>query len=200
VKENIKLFPTLVTRYHSFVDEDRRKKIFDYILECDGYQTHKALKGEVQTNFDPAGDFLHNVSKHVAGCEDIKQTFEFLANEYARDFGMRQVKLANSWYTLQHEGSVLKNHTHPNSIVSAAIYIHCDHNSSSISFDNPNSYLQSLLIQSAERDTEFTYDYADFKMNAGDIILFPSWLAHGSNYKENQTKNRAIISFNTQYV
>lgn len=200
MKENIKLFPTLVTRHHSFIDDERRKKIFDYILECDGYNAHKALKGEVKTNFDPDGDFLDSVSKNVDGCADIKHVFESLANEYAKDFGMRQLKLANSWYALQHEGSVLKNHTHPNSIVSAAIYIHCDENSSSISFDNPNAYIRSLMIHSPEKETEFTYDYAEFKVGLGDIILFPSWLAHGSNYKENQTKNRAIISFNTQYV
>lgn len=200
MKENIKLFPTLVTRYHSFISEPRRAEIFNYILKCNGYNEHKSLKGQVQTNFQTDNDFLKDVSENVGECENIKEVFESLVNEYAGDFGIRKLKITNSWYTLQHEGSILKNHMHPNSIVSAAIYINCDENSSGISFDNPNHYIKSLLMESPVHQTEFTYDYAEFTVSAGDIIIFPSWLAHGSNYKENQTRNRAIISFNTQYV
>ena len=31
----------------------------------------------------------------------------------------------------------------------------------------------------------------------GDLLIFPSWLRHGSNHETNQTDGRIVLSFNT---
>ena len=49
-----------------------------------------------------------------------------------------------------------------------------------------------------ENVTEYSSQNVKFMPTVGDLILFPSWLEHGSD-KKNQSKERIVLSFNTEY-
>ena len=94
---------------------------------------------------------------------------------------------------MQRPGSVLKHHTHPDSRVSAALCIASDEGSSALHFDNPNPLIGFV---GAEKHTEFNMEMAKFKLAPGDLILFPSWLRHGSGFEANLSEQRVVISIN----
>jgi hypothetical protein len=70
--------------------------------------------------------------------------------------------------------------------------------SNRIYFENPNRFM--IYTNQVESDNEFNHEYFYFDAEPGDMLLFPSWLVHGSAYEKNQTDGRTIISFNTRYV
>ncbi len=49
-----------------------------------------------------------------------------------------------------------------------------------------------------ERPTEFNMEMARFKLDPGDLLLFPSWLKHGSGYEANESELRIMVSLNTE--
>ena len=44
--------------------------------------------------------------------------------------------------------------------------------------------------------TDYSYEYYYFKPQMGTLLLFPSWLKHGSNQVINKSNERILISFN----
>lgn len=189
------LFPTLVRLHKGVIEEQRRKDIFEYIMAKTGGTSHDTLTGNVRTSYLEEELFIQELEKNVPSCRGLFKFLENGINEYAEKFGMPRLAITNSWYTIQHEGSVLKQHYHPDSYASSAIYINVDEDSTGITFDAPLNQIRFLIP--SKIDTMYTIDLWNIKVGAGDILFFPSWLKHGSNYKQNQTKNRMIISFNT---
>jgi uncharacterized protein (TIGR02466 family) len=199
MKFNYRVFPTLITKHSKIIDFDRREKITNYILSAEGRPDHLALSGNVRTNFTPEKKFFEELESNVPEVFGIKNLFTELVNEYAQEIGICKLRITNSWYTIQHKGSILKQHTHPGSIVSCAIYINADDDSSKIYFDNPLP-VQFYMRDVIEEHTDFSSRFLEFKPESGDALIFPSWISHGSYYNQNQTENRIIISFNTDYL
>jgi uncharacterized protein (TIGR02466 family) len=189
------LFPTLVRWHRGVIEEQRRKDIFEYIMAKPGGTSYDTLTGNVRTSYLEETLFIQELEKNVPSCHGLLEFLENGINEYAEKFGMHRLAITNSWYAIQHEGSVLKQHYHPDSLASAAIYINVDENSTHITFDAPMNQISCLTTPKVE--TMYSIDLWTIKVEAGDILFFPSWLKHGSNYEQNQTKNRVIISFNT---
>ena len=132
-------------------------------------------------------------------------------DEYTAHINFNPLRLDNSWFTITDIGGMTKEHDHPNSIISGSFYINVDEDSSPITFQNPNfsSFCLSSVvddlsaIRSGKRPnflSPYTYRDYTFLPEKGDLILFPSWVRHGSSYVPNQTVDRTIISFNTHAV
>jgi hypothetical protein len=79
--------------------------------------------------------------------------------------------------------------------VSAALCIHSDERSSKLYLENPNPFLN--LIR-PDRYTESTFELAKYKLSPGDLVLFPSWIKHGSGFEANESEARVVISFNAE--
>jgi len=86
---------------------------------------------------------------------------------------------------------------HANSILSAVLYVNAPEGSNRLYFDHPNKFIP--YTNQVTEINEFNYEYYYFDVEDGDIIIFPSWLAHGSAYDENKTNNRTILSLNARY-
>ena len=93
---------------------------------------------------------------------------------------------------IQHKDSILKEHCHPQSLVSGALYINVDENQK-IYFHNPNPYVYS---SPKEKITPYNMEHQFIKVNKGDLLLFPSWLRHGKDDHVNTMDDRIVISFN----
>lgn len=187
---NIKVFPTLIKYINNFLNEKELNKIIEITINKK-LSSHLSLKGKATSTHGLNSDVLFNIDKNIV--EKIKNKI----NEYAIDYGVRKLKLDNSWINIQNKNSVLNKHSHPDSIVSGALYLKVDKNSSKIYFYNPNTYLTFVNIF---KQTEFSCENYFFTPQIGDLILFPSWLMHGSNDEKNKSKERMVLSFNTLYL
>lgn len=200
-KEVCDLFPTLVMRYENALDQKRLDDIFDFIKKKESVNHHPTLNSGqgILTSHLLKTNILKEIDESVPSCFGILEKINTLCLDYTQTFGCSNLEVVQSWFTIQNENSILKQHMHPGSIISGAIYIRTDEKSSNIYFDNPNKLIPSLTFNQIRNQTKYTYDYVEFQAKQGDILIFPSWLSHGSLWTENQTKYRTIISFNTMY-
>ena len=89
---------------------------------------------------------------------------------YCNKYDITPLKFINSWFNISQAGNKLKAHKHEESIVSGAFYI-----SGSTPLIFPDTSIQPY---------------------SGLLIIFSSDLVH---YTEEETEERIIISFNTNY-
>lgn len=187
---NIKIFPSLIKYSNNFLNKEECKEIINLTLNKK-LNPHLCLKGKGKSTHDLNSNILINAKNYFL--EKINN----IINEYATDYGVKRLKLANSWINIQNKNSTLSMHSHPDSIISGALYLKVDKNSSKIYFYNPNPYLNMVNIS---KQTEFTCENYFFTPKTGDLLLFPSWLKHGSNNEKNNSKERIVLSFNTLYL
>ena len=189
-RSNLHVFPTLINYTEDFLTLDECNKLLK-LKDSSEFKKHLSIVGD--------GESTHTFQDSI-----LNKTYNWLLNiltnkinSYALDYGVREVKLDNSWLSIQKEGSKLNRHTHPDSIISGALYLKTDSGSSKIYFHNPVTF---TTFVSYNKQTDFSSETYHFTPKPGDLLLFPSWLGHGSNNNKNKSNERIVLSFNTKYL
>ena len=190
------LFPTGVMIIDNFIDDHERDEILTYVRSLPMHGKDETVPRNSLSTFDGAKDFVQEVSKNTA-VDDFYDRITFALNEYGNVLGQPELKLSNSWAHVQNKGSVIVDHTHPNSKVSGVLYLNTDSDSNNLVFKNPNPYAR---LETPQVSNEFNYSINTIPVKNGRLIMFPSWLEHGSNYEINLTQGRTMISFNSYTV
>jgi len=190
--QDYNLFPTLVRRIENFLSKEEIDRINAYKPNL---SPHNALSGNAISSHSVKSvilsDMNHIVSLNDRICE--------IVNEFRKQYGIMKLEIDNSWMNVQEPDSKLNFHSHPDSVISGAIYVNVDDDSSKLYFYNPNPYVDYVnYFNDPEMHTYLNYKTIYLKPNNGDLILFPSWIRHGSE-DLNKTIHRTVISFNTKY-
>lgn len=194
--ENHEIFPILITVIRDFITVEQCNTIFKRYNNDPTQKKHSLLIGDTTSNFHGYKS-VHREICNLTGCFEFHERLQDVIQFYSKTIGVRwPVFISNSWINIQNENSLLKRHTHPDSQISGAVYINVDENSSNFYIFNPNPYLHFTQVDQASRYCQTEYRISPRK---GDLVLFPSWLAHGSNEEINQTKDRMVFSFNTMF-
>lgn len=90
---------------------------------------------------------------------------------YCIKYNIPPLKFINSWFNISQAGNKLKAHKHEESVISGAFYI--------------------------SGSTSLIFPEASVKPYSGLLVIFSSDLVH---YTEEETEERIIISFNTDYL
>ena len=104
-----------------------------------------------------------------------------------KPFASFNLEITNSWCNVQGERSTLNFHRHPDSIISGIIFLQVDDKSSKLYFQNPNN-----IYVKCDDDICITPE-------PGLLLMWPSWLAHGSGDDTNMSTERIVVSFNTYF-
>lgn len=192
--ELYKLFPTPVLRIQQFLTAEECECAHQHILTLDLAQQHSAIVDNGVSSHNIESDIIHSVDSAVPG---FAQRIQSALDEYAQAYRQTSLHVSNSWYSIQNQGSILKQHLHSNSIASAVVYVNSDKHAAPIYFDNPNRFVQ--YTNQVQQVNELNFEYYYFDAVAGDMLIFPSWLSHGSFYQKNESQGRTIISLNAQY-
>ena len=108
------------------------------------------------------------------------------------DYGM-----TNMWATLYPKGAFVPQHTHSNSVLSGVFYVKTSENCGNIVFQDPAwvaKIMQTRKNHWPACQTKFSVPPED-----GMMILFPSWLPHGTEIN-NSDDDRIIVSFNIDFA
>jgi uncharacterized protein (TIGR02466 family) len=189
----IELFPTLIHVINEFLSPHECDLIISYAKQLQG-NPHLAIPENGISSHGSDYSFIDDVELNVKLPTSIKSRLKEAFNLYANDAGYPQIELSNSWINFQYPDSQLIKHTHPNSIISGALYLNVDEDSSKIYFYNPNPYVSFTQYKDVNN---YSCEFQWFKPVNGDLILFPSWMAHGSNGERNKTSERVVISVNS---
>ena len=177
-RQSWKLFPTLVQRCQGVLAPDELALI-QAIASRRRAGPMAPLRGDAASTFAAQARFIESLQAQVPALAGLGEGLSRLVNDYARELGHPALRISNSWFNVQRPGSLLRHHTHPASYVSAALCIASDEHSSKLFFENPNPLIGFV---GHAHPTEFNMEMARFKLDPGDLLLFPSWLKHGSGY------------------
>ena len=186
IKHN--LFPSLVVEIPNFIDEKEITNILktikknNFLLKKHKAFINNAMSSHSEDNFFKKLDVNFN--------NKLKQCLSIYAEQSG--YSIQNI-ITNSWFNIQNKDSILSDHTHPLSTISGVVYIKISNESSPIYFFNPNQMINFTKIN---KNTSYASEWVYFKPKPGSILLFPSWLKHGSNFVKNKDKLRVSISFN----
>ena len=107
-----------------------------------------------------------------------------LEDRIVKEMPIKNQRMAESWVTIQKEDSKLKWHQHPNSVISGILYLKVDDDSSKLVFQNP---------------TSMEGEVKEIKPKPGLLLMWPSFLMHGSGDTINKSKERIILGFNSYW-
>jgi len=101
----------------------------------------------------------------------LNKIIHFYINFYCKKYHITDLKIINSWFNISEAGNKLKPHKHEESIISGAFYI--------------------------SGKTPLIFPNTKINPKSGLLIIFSSDLVH---YTEEETEERIVISFNTNYL
>lgn len=182
--QDLKLFPVTVRCIDQFLTKEECDIIIDLLIH-EHFGPHNALPGNSQSSWsyyteNNINDFLSQLDKL-----NFVQRLEPVLSDFSKLYSTSTLKLSRIWTNIQTPGTELLPHNHPTSIISGALYLKCDDNSSDLCF------LNSRTVSHGKNQEKFK-----ISPKLGTLILFPGWLMHGSDGL-NQSEQRIVLSFNT---
>lgn len=171
----------------------------------------------LDTNFcDDIKGHLKNLQKNNIGRDDVlcfitpddlhKRT-EFLnlneillkeTNKVLDEIGLirEDIFITSMWANISKADNRHATHLHANSLYSGVLYIEADERSGNIGFKDPR-IAKEMLDFNWKDDSIFKHRTIEFEPKKGRLILFPSWMYHGTKRgKFNINEDRISLSFN----
>lgn len=128
-------------------------------------------------------------------CKHLESRIYQAVTEYVNRIGWRGVcdgfVIKDSWVNVMDKGDFHTLHCHPGYTISGTYYFRVSSEQGSIKFNNPNPLMFHCNFPQGQLSPQTT----DIVPDDGDIILFPSWLVHGTQ-KNASTEQRISIAFN----
>ena len=188
------VFPTLISETPNFITDNELKKTKDVIQKNIKHLKHHETFGQNNVFNGNAKSSHKNDSNFLELIPFLKDRIYAAAKEYVKQSGFKvSNEIGNSWFNIQKKDSHLDKHTHPGSIISGALFIKTDLKSSKLFFYNPNPMINFTSINVRNN---YNYEWIYFTPKPKTLILFPSWLQHGSNNTLNKSSQRIVVSFN----
>ena len=181
------LFPTPVAKVFNFITPKEQLKLLERIKKI-SHISHGAFSGKSASTHGGGTTPSNFLSR------EIKSRLHDAANEFTEYYGSKYVEMQNVWSNIQHAGSRLREHTHPDSIISGVLYLNVDE-TCKLYFHNPNPYMSWVDKRKA---TFYNYGYHWIPVENCQLVLFPSWLKHGKYTEINEMDDRMVVSFNSK--
>jgi len=185
--KEILLFPTLVHEYDFDWDEDF--EALEQVVAETKMAPHRLVpESSYFTNSpeilnDPR---LDNLKKRFQGCVDL----------WTETAGCEPTVITNSWVNRLGKGDRVERHRHELSVVSAAFYLEAGDNSVGLTLESPLEGVK--MFEHTVKLNFYNQNLATFPCRKGQLILFPSWVAHSTAI--NESDKRITVSFNTTYI
>ena len=199
-KIDFELFPSLVSLYKNVLSQEQLNSIYEFLLdeqEKSNMEFGREITLSGKSSFvNRETDILRKISKEIPSCHDLFDIVSHIICDYGKSYGMDYLEIETSWFNIQPVGDILREHSHGFSPISSSLFIHVDDDSSNIVFQNPNPVVKSNYYTNERIESKYAFDNYWIKPSPGDLVVFPGWLIHGSNYQVNNTVNRTIIGCN----
>jgi uncharacterized protein (TIGR02466 family) len=131
--------------------------------------------------------------------KNLKDDLNFIINDYYDKIICPKYNvfpfITQSWLNWTKQGEHHHNHNHPNSILSGVLYINADADNDNIDFIN-EKYEVLRIETNPNKLNPLNARGANFKVETGMVILFPSKINHSVTIK-NGDNTRISLAFNS---
>jgi uncharacterized protein (TIGR02466 family) len=140
----------------------------------------------------------HNILE-LPGLEKLKTFCQNSITEYATEVCKvtDEFYITNSWTTKNLKLTSHHNHSHPNSIFSGVFYFQAEEGASPMTVHCKSPIFKNFTLDyHYSEHTVFNSGDWSFPVQTGTLIIFPSWVEHGS-LPNKSNKPRQLIGFNS---
>lgn len=140
----------------------------------------------------------HNILD-LPGLENLKDFCQAAIDNYAIEVCKVTDKfyITNSWATKNLTSVEHHRHFHPNSIFSGVFYFQADKNASPMTVHHKSPIFKNFSLEYHYSEYSiFNSNDWSFPVQTGTLIIFPSWVEHGSLKNESENP-RQLIGFNS---
>ena len=149
-----------------------------------GYTSYASLD-DLPYRFPIFKDLKKVLDKHVAA----------FAKDLEFDLGERKLVLDSLWLNILPEGGIHTSHIHPHSVISGTTYVTMPEGASAIRFEDPRLPMMMAAPGRAKDAREELRPFIYVAPNAGDVLLWESWLRHEVPMNMIE-EDRVSVSFN----
>lgn len=111
--------------------------------------------------------------------------------------GQQSLRITGCWANVAAPGGVHPMHSHPNNFLSGVYYLQVQAGADTINLHDPRP--QTAIIRPPVTElTAYNTDQVVVKVDAGTLLLFPSWLPHSVS-PNGSGKQRISVSFNMMF-
>ena len=135
----------------------------------------------------------------LPGLEQLKTFCQTAINDYATEVCKvtDEFYITNSWATKNLTAIDHHKHAHPNSIFSGVFYFQAEENASPMTVHYKSPIFKNFALDYHYSGySMFNSNDWSFPVQTGTLIIFPSWLDHGSLKNESDAP-RQLIGFNS---
>lgn len=115
-----------------------------------------------------------------------------------RDRGIKYeaIRMNCMWSNAHYQASSHDQHTHPNSMFSGVVYISCPEPEPGDFYVRDPRLQAHAHVYDYVDDKPAVYDFWKIRPKIGQLIIFPSWLEHGTRPGRFNEGQRISVSFN----
>jgi uncharacterized protein (TIGR02466 family) len=129
---------------------------------------------------------------------NLRSQCEYHFQRFANDvmsYDKCSLEITQSWANFNKQGSSHHTHSHPNSIVSAVLYL-TDEPADLVMFKQTSG---TVLLPELKETNKYNSLAYSVKLSKHDIVVFPSYLFHGVKLNTQETE-RVSVAINSFYI
>lgn len=168
----------------SIAEDDEAGQDWCEANDYPGYTSYASLT-DLPWRFPIFASLVKELDRHVA---NFAQDLHF-------DLGDGKLELDSLWINVLPYGGTHSSHIHPQSVISGTTYVAMPGGTSALKLEDPRS---ARMMAAPERSKDAPEDLRKFiyvKPEAGDVILWESWLRHEVPVNMSED-DRISVSFN----
>jgi hypothetical protein len=166
-----------------------KTEIFSQIKVEDIYIDNKTSDFVLASNSFISQEILNS-------CPITKSTIEMFLAEYAKEINVDSLTITNSWVSSYQYNEYIGAHHHLPKHVSGIIFLNDGFDGGNFFFDNPSVDMDHLLLsEKYSKFNEYTEPVHIIKPLAGKLVIFKSFLYHGTTPLKSNT-TRYTLAFN----
>jgi uncharacterized protein (TIGR02466 family) len=199
---SIKLFPTQIYLSKNGGKKAKalharlvRESLVFMELDDEGKKWSKKNYLSGYTSYSSITDLPYRSSNFEALKKLIDSEVQKFVKNLELDLGHKKLTMNDCWVNVMGQHCHHASHLHPLSVISGTYFLQTPKGAGALKFEDPRlpSFMGSPPRQSKARPEN--RHFYEFKPQAGDLILFESWLKHEVTPNQSKT-NRISVSFN----
>jgi len=173
---------------YSIAEDDEAGQDWSEANDYPGYTSYASLT-DLPWRFPIFADLVQSLDAHVAA----------FAEDLEIDLGDRKLSLEDIWINILPPGGTHASHIHPHSVISGTTYVAMPDGAGKLKLEDPRLPFMMAAPPRRKGCREELRSFVYEAPQAGDVLLWESWLRHEVPLNMADEDERISVSFNYRW-